>query len=58
MTESVQQPDAIQSTIRREREGDEWIAFEPAGDTNIRGRGETQFDAVIDYCEQLEESRP
>jgi len=58
MTESRERPNAIQSLIRRERQGDEWVAFEPAGDTHIRGRGDTQYGAVIDYCERLQESQP
>lgn len=48
-------PDVVKSVLRRERDGDEWVAFEPAGDTTVVGRGETELAAAADYIDRLRE---
>jgi hypothetical protein len=40
-----------ESTIRREPTADgAWRAFEPAADAAVVGRGQTETEAVINYC--------
>lgn len=52
-TESREDPDIRKSVLRRERGGDEWVAYEPAADDVTVGRGPTELDAVADFVERL-----
>jgi len=50
-------PDIRESTVRRERKNDgHWVCYEPYG-SEVKGHGDTEHEAVIDYIERLREGQ-